>query len=304
MGGTSIRAAAPALRPVPPAARRALPGSGNGELDDPEGLDVDSVFGFVVITDVANHRVQRWTPGLTYASQFGSQGAGDGQFEVPAGLAEAGGRVVVTDSALRRVQRFTLAGTFQQRFGEPGPSTLVFPFVGARVSGGIEAGAGGVYVTDGADRVARFDSGGSFVGTWGSHGSNVGEFDGPRGLASDGAGNVYVADSGNNRVQRFDANGAALGAFGSAGSANGQFTGLEDLAPGANGSVVTLEGTGDRVQLLTPIGSFLGAWGAPGAGNGQFSRTGRNCHRLRRATSTSPTPATTGSRSSAPTGPS
>lgn len=250
-----------------------LSGTGDGELDTPEGLDVDSVFGFVLVADSGNHRVQRWNPGLTYASQFGSQGSGDGQFELPFGLAESGGRVVVVDLLLIRAQRFTLAGTFQQRFGEPAASTLVYPLLG-RPTGGLEAGPGGIYVTDTRARVVRFDSGGGFLGTWGSPGSAVGQFDGPEGLAVDPGGEVYVADGNNERIQRFDANGAELGTWGSPGGAAGQFSSLHDLAAGANGTIYSVEGTGDRVQAFTNIGGFLGTWGAPGTGNGQFSGPG------------------------------
>jgi tripartite motif-containing protein 71 len=39
--------------------------------------------------------------------------------------------------------------------------------------------------------------------TWGSEGSGDGQFGEPGGIAVDGAGNVYVADTGNNRVQKF-----------------------------------------------------------------------------------------------------
>jgi DNA-binding beta-propeller fold protein YncE len=249
--------------------QKGTPGSGDGELDAPQALDVDSVFGFILISESGNNRVQRWTPGLSFASKFGSPGSGDGQFEVADGLAESGGRVVVTDPALSRAQRFTLAGTFQQRFGEPALSTLVFGFLTPRSPGGIEASAKGVYVTDGRDRVAHFGLGGSFLGAWGSSGSGVGEFLGPRGLTADAAGNVYVTDSGNDRVQRFDANGAALGAWGSSGLATGQFTDLSDVAA-AGGGVYTLEIGLDRVQKFSPIGGFLGTWGAFGPAQGQF----------------------------------
>jgi tripartite motif-containing protein 71 len=34
-------------------------------------------------------------------------------------------------------------------------------------------------------------------------GSDLGEVDGPSGLAVDAAGNLYVADTGNNRVQKY-----------------------------------------------------------------------------------------------------
>jgi DNA-binding beta-propeller fold protein YncE len=38
---------------------------------------------------------------------------------------------------------------------------------------------------------------------WGTHGSGDGQFDYPLGVATDAAGNVYVADQGNHRIQKF-----------------------------------------------------------------------------------------------------
>jgi DNA-binding beta-propeller fold protein YncE len=45
------------------------------------------------------------------------------------------------------------------------------------------------------------------VKSWGQTGSASGQFNGIRGIASDAAGNLYVADAGNNRIQVFDGEG-------------------------------------------------------------------------------------------------
>src|SRR5262245_4893398 len=70
--------------------------------------------------------------------------------------------------------------------------------------------AGNVYVADGFgtnNRIAKFDKNGDFLKTWGNTGSGQGQFKGIRGIASDSAGNIYVADAGNNRIQVFDGEG-------------------------------------------------------------------------------------------------
>ena len=45
----------------------------------------------------------------------------------------------------------------------------------------------------------------------------------PQGLAVDGEGNVFVADSGNFRIQKFDSDGRFLTQWGSKGQYDGQF---------------------------------------------------------------------------------
>jgi sugar lactone lactonase YvrE len=45
---------------------------------------------------------------------------------------------------------------------------------------------------------------GAYSAAWGSRGSAPGQFSSPQGLAVDGQGLLYVADTDNNRVQRIN----------------------------------------------------------------------------------------------------
>jgi DNA-binding beta-propeller fold protein YncE len=69
--------------------------------------------------------------------------------------------------------------------------------------------AGNIFVADGYGnaRVAKFDKDGRFLKSWGSRGSEPGQFDSLHSIAADAQGNVYVADFGNRRIQVFDNNG-------------------------------------------------------------------------------------------------
>src|SRR5207247_670803 len=59
---------------------------------------------------------------------------------------------------------------------------------------------------------------GIFVATWGSAGSGNGQFDGPKAVATDLNGNVFVTDTFNNRIEKFDNDGVFLAAWGGAGT--------------------------------------------------------------------------------------
>lgn len=69
--------------------------------------------------------------------------------------------------------------------------------------------AGNIYVADGYGnaRVAKFDKNGKFIKSWGSRGTENGQFNIVHGIAVDAQGNVYVADAGNKRIQVFDGDG-------------------------------------------------------------------------------------------------
>src|SRR5438093_9108406 len=58
---------------------------------------------------------------------------------------------------------------------------------------------------------------------WGSPGPGNGEFAYPRGVATDVAGNVYIADQNNDRIQKFTSNGVYVSQWGTFGTGNGEF---------------------------------------------------------------------------------
>ena len=58
----------------------------------------------------------------------------------------------------------------------------------------------------------------AFVTAWGSLGSGGGQFNYPSGIALDGAGNIYVTDSGNNRIVKMATNGTVLTTWGNSGT--------------------------------------------------------------------------------------
>jgi len=72
--------------------------------------------------------------------------------------------------------------------------------------------AGNMYISDGYQnsRIAKIDKNGDWVKSWGSRGTEPGQFNTPRNIGVDNRGNVYVADRGNARLQVFDRDGKFL----------------------------------------------------------------------------------------------
>ena len=69
--------------------------------------------------------------------------------------------------------------------------------------------SGNIFVADGYgnSRIAKFDKNGRFLKSWGSRGTEPGQFNIPHTIAIDAQNNVYVGDRENKRIQVFDAEG-------------------------------------------------------------------------------------------------
>lgn len=111
----------------------------------------------------------------------------------------------------------------------------------------------------------------SYETQWGAGGSGEGLFRYPAGVAVDGGGKVYVADSWNHRVQKFKMNSAFLTRWGGLGAGDGQFNYPNSVAVDGNGNVYVTDSGNHRVQKFGSDGTFLSRWGAKGTGDGQFN---------------------------------
>ncbi len=107
----------------------------------------------------------------------------------------------------------------------------------------------------------------AYVTQWGG----IGQMVQPNGVAADGAGFVYVTDSGNSRVEKFTTAGAFVTQWGTPGSGNGQFSNPFGIAV-AGGNVYVVDSGNNRVQVFTTAGAYVSQWGTAGTGNGQFQQ--------------------------------
>ena len=156
----------------------------------------------------------------------------------------------------------------------PGPTNLwtvqFYMEFGERISASTFT-ASDIDASSGAVRDLRFMP--QHNATFGSHG----QFGDPRGVAVDGAGSVYVADTGNHSVQVFDSSLDHTASFGSYGSGDGQFVDITSIAVDGSGSVYVADTGNHRVQVFDPFWSHsAAAWshsatiGSYGWGDGQF----------------------------------
>ena len=114
----------------------------------------------------------------------------------------------------------------------------------------------------------------SFLGSWGSNGSAPGQFSDLRDIAVDGAGNIYVGDSGNNRVQEIPLVGNTFVTWGGTGTgtAAGQFNYPMGVALDALGDLWVADLNNNRLQEYSPGSSTWQTIGGTASGTlpGQF----------------------------------
>ena len=89
----------------------------------------------------------------------------------------------------------------------------------------------------------------------GSAGTGDGQFDGPFGMTTSLAGDLYVADYSNHRVQVFNAAGVFKFSIGSEGTTDGKFKFPTDVSFGPGGDLYVLQH--DKVQVFNAAGGFI-----------------------------------------------
>ncbi len=110
--------------------------------------------------------------------------------------------------------------------------------------------------------------------SYGTQGSDVGQFYGAYGIALDSAGRIYVADTYNSRVVRIDdMNGTNWTSFGTSGSAVGQFMNPSGISIDSAGRIYVMDtGNNQLVRMDDMNGTNWTAMNGIGSGVGQFAQ--------------------------------
>ena len=156
------------------------------------------------VVDSGNHRVQMFTSEGIYVGEWGSQGAGPGEFQSPTYIC-VDDSVYVADTGNHRIQKFSQDGVFQRAWGIEGSGPGEFmDIAGLAVVPEQDA----IYVVDHVlNRIQAFDTNGNFQSAW----SMLGDLSlqAPAGLSADHMGRLQVADLGNERILRWEPGGGA-----------------------------------------------------------------------------------------------
>ena len=247
--------------------------------DAPQALGSEDGFAFFPANfDRATDRlsdveVEPVGPGVDGAGRpvFGGLGSRDGQFFQPVDIeADAQGNLFVIDRITKKLQKFDADGNLIAAVDIRGDVNEDAEPWGLAVTAD-----GGVIVADTFGwRVLGFDANLQPIGLrFGQppdleSGQPPGPYDlfGPRDVAIDADGNLWVTDTGHHRVVVYSAAGEYVRELGGQGDGPGEFAEPVGIAIASDGTVFVADMWNSRVQLLDPDGAYVGEFTVDGWG--------------------------------------
>jgi sugar lactone lactonase YvrE len=257
----------------------------------PAGIVIDPT-GTIFVADMKNNRI-RWINSsgkvgtVAGTGQAGNaDGSGDeAKFYQPFSVGRDGaGNLFVSDRGNNVVRMITTSGNVKTlagsgSIGSDDGAGSAASFAG--VAGLVSDASGTVWLVDEGNHSVRMIEAGTvstFAGT-GRRGSADGlgtaaSFNAPAGVAVDGSGSIYVADTNNNLVRKVSVSGyvTTLAGSGVSGSSDGVGTAASFARPAAvaadsAGSVYVADTFGNRIRKISPSGAVTLLAGSGRSGN-------------------------------------
>ena len=163
------------------------------------------------------------------------------------------------DNGANVVLKFSNDGTFISRWTVAGPN----PQVDTQNAIAIDT-ANNVYVSSN-NRIFKYTNDGQLLFSWGSSGTNQGEFNQIVGLATDSLNNVYVVEKYNFRIQKFTSDGDFVTSWGADCQGHQVFCSEPQgiaIDPISNTVYVTEYNAG-RISVFKEDGQFLTGFNSP-----------------------------------------
>ena len=119
----------------------------------------------------------------------------------------------------------------------------------------------------GADRLSILDTRGQKIRTFGSPGDSPHQMNGPKGIATDDSGNIYVSSE--HKLQKFTSTGELIKCVGRKGGKEGEFNDPRGLTLRDN-LVYVCDRNNNRIQVFDLDLNFVRSIGSHGSGRGEF----------------------------------
>ena len=239
-------------------------------VNEPWGVEVNNDGQLFVAEQNTRHCISTFNDNGRNKKSFSSRGSRPGQLEWPYGITiSTTGDILVCDTKCSRINIFSPDGKSLQCIGTRGNGLLQFNEPHGIA---VHPHSNKIYVTEyNNHRVQILNEDLTYCSTFGSKGSDDGQFKRPYDISFDSTGNVYVADTGNHRVEVFTANGEYIRQFGKKGSGKGELDGPKGIAIDTNDIVYVSEWSNHRISIFTREGHFLRLFGSQGNRQGQFN---------------------------------
>ena len=285
-------------------------GSGNGQFNGAQDIAI-GLDGSIFISDVINHRVQKFDANGNYLLQWNSHETGSPALSFMKALCtDKFGNVYVGGGGGRGetciVQKFNSSGVWIETFNLSGQvcnSIAINPINQAIYIGSLGFSiysSSGVFQNTIEPSAANnnivaekmyMKADGSFMATWpgyfqiqfysaqnslvdiwsGQPLDNNGRYTYVYAYAADNSGNVYVADS-KFQIIKLSAKGDYIKKWGGLGSGDSQFLSVASMTVSNNNLIYVTDSTNATVKCFDTDGNFIRKWGSKGTGSGQFNR--------------------------------